>query len=86
MLKVFRVLVLGAAVLLCPLAVAVASGDDAATWKPAHNVDVSGFQSRYQPGACSVSALKCRNIKAINALNGAADWQGDLRSLRKNRL
>lgn len=26
-----------------------------------------------------------RQKDAINALNGAADWQGDLRSLRENR-
>ena len=30
--------------------------------------------------------VKCKQqVKAINALKGAADWQGDLRSLRKNR-
>lgn len=30
--------------------------------------------------------VKCkRQVNAINALKGAADWQGDLRSLRKNR-
>ena len=30
--------------------------------------------------------VRCkRQVNAINALKGAADWQGDLRSLRKNR-
>lgn len=30
--------------------------------------------------------VKCKQqVSAINALKGAADWQGDLRSLRKNR-
>lgn len=30
--------------------------------------------------------VRCkRQVNAINALKGAADWQGDLRSLRKDR-
>lgn len=30
--------------------------------------------------------LRCkRQVDAINALEGAADWQGDLRALRENR-
>ena len=30
--------------------------------------------------------VKCkRQVSAINALKGAADWQGDLRAVRKSR-
>lgn len=30
--------------------------------------------------------VRCkRQVNAVKALKGAADWQGDLRSLRKNR-
>ncbi|MBI2844471.1 MAG: type II toxin-antitoxin system VapB family antitoxin [Armatimonadetes bacterium] len=30
--------------------------------------------------------VRCKQqVDAINALKGSADWQGDLRSLRKNR-